>query len=89
MPKSQIGAVREIRTPTVQTIFPFLEDMKVFVKEIKYSMGTSFAETLGNGIFDAPNAEKNEKLLFCVVRRIWPFGPAKAKSSRRVLRTTL
>ena len=28
-------------------------------------MGTSFAVTLRNGIFDA-NAQKNEKLLFCV-----------------------
>ena len=29
-------------------------------------MGASFAVTLQNRIFDATNAEKNEKLLFCV-----------------------
>ena len=29
-------------------------------------MGTCFAVTLRNGIFDASNAQKNEKLLFCV-----------------------
>ena len=29
-------------------------------------MGTCFAVTLGNGISDATNAQKNEKLLFCV-----------------------
>ena len=51
-------------------------------------MGTCFAVTLRNGIFDATKAEKKRKITF--LRWKWrndPFGPAKAKSARRVLRT--
>ena len=51
-------------------------------------MGTCFSVTLRNEEFDATKREKTKKYFFALERLIWPFGPAKAKSSRRVLRTT-
>ena len=40
-------------------------------------MGMCFAVTLRNGIFDATNAQKNEKLLFCVGSGETASGPPR------------
>ena len=43
--------------------------------------------TTPNGIFDATNAQKTKNYFFALEVAKRPFGPAKAKSSRRVLCT--
>ena len=60
---------KKIRTPTAQTIFRFFEEIMAFSEKTKMLNGDVFAMTLRNGIFDATNAQKNEKLLFCVGSR--------------------
>ena len=73
----------------LKRFFRFSKKSRNFHEELRYLMGTSFAVTLRNGFLTA-EMPKKRKITFLpleVAKR--PFGPAKAKSSRRVLRTKL
>ena len=79
---------QKFRTPTAQTIFRFSEEMTAFSGRNQMFNGDLFCCDSSEWHFrrhKCPKKTKNYFFALEVAKR--PFGPAKAKSSRRVLRT--